>query len=159
MEAPRDTWKDVIVAALDHVQYPFHCLLMLMCSGRVTDRILKQEFQKLFDKFNHLSPQDVLDMSVSEFDSYLGHIGMAKTRTAYIMATCHTIIEDFHGVVPNSVIGLLTLQGVGPKVAHILMKVFGKSPGVGIDYHLRRIFFRLGWSITDDTSKSEILSR
>ena len=107
LEPPRDTWKDVIIAALDHAQYPFHCLLMLMCLGRVMDRTLKQDFRKLFHKYNSLSPQDLLDMSISEFESYLGHLGMAETRTQHLMLACGTIVEDFNGdEVPDTVKGL-----------------------------------------------------
>jgi endonuclease-3 len=149
-DPPRDTWQDAIVLPPGHVHYPFHCLLMLMCSGRVTDLSLIRVFAELFGQYDNLSPQDVLDMEVGVLETYLSPLGLAATRVPQILSTCHTIIDKFKGEVPRNVEGLMQLMGVGAKGAHIMMKeVFGEDTGVGIDCHLVRIFYRLGWSSTE----------
>ncbi len=124
------------------------------------DVSLKKEFGLLFEQNKNLSPQDVLDMRQETFKMYLRHLGMGPTRTEHIMAACRTMVEDFDGKVPDTVKGLLTLKGVGPKIAHVMMKeVFGISTGIAIDCHLHRIFFRLGWCSTGDKDKIETTRR
>lgn len=54
---------------------------------------------------------------------------------------CHT---KFDGDIPDSIVGLKSLPGVGPKMAYICMSAaWGKVDGIGVDTHVHRIANRL----------------
>lgn len=60
------------------------------------------------------------------------------------------ILDEFDGDIPNTLAGLQTLPGVGPKMAHICMSsAWNVVSGIGVDTHVHRISNRLNW-----TSKS-----
>lgn len=54
--------------------------------------------------------------------------------------------EKYGGDIPPTVEELVSLPGVGPKMAHITMNVaWGQVTGIGVDTHVHRICNRLGW--------------
>lgn len=54
--------------------------------------------------------------------------------------------DQYNDDIPNTVETLCKLPGVGPKMAHICMKVaWGEVTGIGVDTHVHRISNRLGW--------------
>lgn len=56
------------------------------------------------------------------------------------------LLEKYGGDIPKTVKELCDLPGVGPKMAHICMRVaWGEVSGIGVDTHVHRICNRLGW--------------
>lgn len=56
---------------------------------------------------------------------------------------------SFNGDIPATVEGLISLPGVGPKMAHLCVQTaWGKCEGIGVDVHVHRITNRLGWHKT-----------
>ena len=52
--------------------------------------------------------------------------------------------EQFNDDIPNTLQGLVSLPGVGPKMAHICMNAaWGQMSGIGVDTHVHRIANRL----------------
>ena len=55
--------------------------------------------------------------------------------------------EEYDGDIPQSVEDLCKLPGVGPKMAHLVMKsAWNVISGIGVDVHVHRISNRLGWT-------------
>ena len=58
---------------------------------------------------------------------------------------CKMLIDNFNGVVPDSIDELVKLPGVGRKTANLIVgDIFGK-PAVVVDTHCMRITRRLGF--------------
>jgi endonuclease-3 len=54
--------------------------------------------------------------------------------------------RKYHDDIPDTVDGLLSLPGVGPKMAYLAMQVaWDQNVGIGVDVHVHRITNRLGW--------------
>lgn len=57
---------------------------------------------------------------------------MLQTKVKYIKKTTQTLKEQYNGDIPDSVEKLCKLTGVGPKMAHICMKVaWNRITGIG----------------------------
>ncbi|KIJ31814.1 hypothetical protein M422DRAFT_81898, partial [Sphaerobolus stellatus SS14] len=64
----------------------------------------------------------------------------------YIRQAAQKIKDDFEGEIPNTVEGLCSLPGVGPKMAFLTLQVaWNLNVGIGVDVHVHRITNRLGW--------------
>ncbi|KAK8805868.1 hypothetical protein WA158_002524 [Blastocystis sp. Blastoise] len=57
------------------------------------------------------------------------------------------LLSEYDGDIPRTIAGLISLPGVGPKMAYIAMRnAWNISEGIGIDVHLHAICNRLKWS-------------
>jgi endonuclease-3 len=71
--------------------------------------------------------------------------GVYKVKAANIVDFSKIIVEKFGGNVPDNMDDLLTLPGVGRKIANLILgDIFGK-PAVVADTHCIRICGRLGF--------------
>ena len=72
------------------------------------------------------------------------------------MACANVLIDRFDGKVPDNMEDLLSLPGVGRKIANLLLgDVFGK-PCIVVDTHCKRITGLLGLTKNTDPAKIEV---
>ncbi len=72
-------------------------------------------------------------------------LGLFRTKAADIVGECRMITDNFGGRVPDTMEDLLTLPGVGRKVANLVLgDLYGRG-GTVCDTHLMRICGRLGF--------------
>lgn len=68
------------------------------------------------------------------------------SRNRYLKQTAAILKEKFDSDIPKDIQDVLSLPGVGPKMAHLLMQCAWKeNSGIGVDTHVHRISNRLGW--------------
>ena len=66
------------------------------------------------------------------------------------------MLGRFGGDVPRTYKGLVSLPGVGPKIAHLMSSVaFGAGDGTGIvvDTHVHRVARKLGWVDAEEATR------
>ncbi|XP_054921748.1 endonuclease III-like protein 1 isoform X2 [Dermacentor andersoni] len=69
-----------------------------------------------------------------------------KNKAKHLKQTAKVLLEKYDGDIPDSVEGLCSLPGVGPKMAYLAMSCgWGHTVGIGVDTHVHRISNRLGW--------------
>jgi len=79
-----------------------------------------------------------------------------KTKAKRIKEISHTLLEKYHGEVPDQFDELFALKGVGRKTANIVMVYGHKKHGyLPIDTHCHRIPNRLGWIKTKTPEDTE----
>lgn len=60
---------------------------------------------------------------------------MLQKKVKYIKMTSTKLQKEFGGDIPNSVEELVSLPGVGPKMAHLVMDIaWGQVSGIGKEY-------------------------
>ncbi|VDN20476.1 unnamed protein product, partial [Dibothriocephalus latus] len=70
----------------------------------------------------------------------------APQKAKFIKKTCEILHSDYADDIPDTVEKLMTLPGVGPKMAHLAMRCAWKIiSGIGVDTHVHRISNRLKW--------------
>ncbi|KAJ2939734.1 hypothetical protein O0L34_g17926 [Tuta absoluta] len=136
----------------------YQSLIALMLSSQTKDQVTFAAMERLREK--GLTVDNILKISDEELGKLIYPVGFWKTKVKYIKKTTQTLKEQYNGDIPDSVDKLCKLTGVGPKMAHICMKVaWNKVTGIGVDTHVHRISNRIGWvkkptSTPEDTRKA-----
>ena len=67
----------------------------------------------------------------------------------YIKATAEILRDKHAGDIPDTIEGLTSLPGVGPKMAYLcLSAAWDRTEGIGVDVHVHRITNLWGWHKT-----------
>lgn len=137
---------------------PWRLLVMGVLSAQCTDARVNMVTPALFARY-----PDVVAMAEgdpAEIGVYIHSCGFWRVKSENLHAAAQKIVSNFGGHVPDTMEGLLTLPGVGRKVANLVLgDAFGK-PGIVADTHCIRINGRLGFypeSLTDPARVEKIL--
>jgi endonuclease-3 len=66
----------------------------------------------------------------------------------YLKQTAVILRDHYGGDIPDTIAGLVSLPGVGPKMAHLCMSAsdgWDRVEGIGVDVHVHRITNLWGW--------------
>ncbi len=142
-----------IEPALDYSN-PFDLAIATILSAQCTDKRVNEVTQTLFKKYRRA--EDYLNVATSELEQDIHSTGFYKNKTKNIRGFCKMLIQDFKGVVPQTMEELLMLPGVGRKTANVILtNGFGKIEGLCVDTHVTRLAQRLGLSKSKDAIKIE----
>ena len=121
---------------------PFKLLIMAILSAQTTDARVNLIAPALFERF-----PDALTIAKSEegeLEEYIKTVGLYNTKAKNIRKACRRLVDVYGGLIPSEMDELLTLGGVGRKVANLIRgDVFGLG-GIVADTHCIRISNRLG---------------
>lgn len=133
---------------------PFEMVVSVMLSAQCTDERVNKTTPALFSKYK--TPEDFAHIELSELETLIHPCGFYKNKAKNIKACAQKIVDEFDGVVPQTMEELLTLPGVGRKSANvILLEAFGIANGIAVDTHAKRISNRIGLSNESDPEKIE----
>ncbi len=128
--------------ALDYKGDPWRLLVMGRLSAQCTDARVNEVSVRLFERFP--TPEAMADGELSEIENIVKPCGVFRMKAANIKDASRQLVEEYGGVLPDTMEELLTFSGVGRKIANLLLgDIFGK-PAVVCDTHCIRICGRLG---------------
>ncbi len=147
------------VCALEYGGDPWRLLVMGRLSAQCTDARVNIVSRELFSRFK--TPRDMSEAPLAEIEDIIKPCGLYKMKAKNIKDASKMLVEKYGGVLPDDMDGLLTLPGVGRKIANLLLgDVYGK-PAIVCDTHCIRICGRLGMypeSLRDPTKIEKILA-
>lgn len=121
---------------------PFQSLIGCVLSHRTREESARRAAKNLFEVVK--SPEDILQLSYEELKERIHCSGFYKQKARKIRAICQVLNDEFGGIVPEDRIELMSLPGVGPKTADIVLSyAFGK-PAIAVDVHVTTVAQRLG---------------
>lgn len=126
---------------------PWRLLVMGMLSAQCTDERVNKVCPALFAHFPTVSDMTTGDRekTIAVVAEDIRSCGFWRVKSENIVACAYRIVEDFDGKVPSTMDALLTLPGVGRKIANLVLgDAFGK-PGIVADTHCIRINGRFGF--------------
>ena len=133
---------------------PFNTLISCILSLRTKDEVTEKASLRLLKEYN--TPEKLLTLSKKEIASLIYPVGFYKTKAKRLREISKTLIEEYHGNVPDNFNKLLNLKGVGRKTANIVMVYGHKKHGyLPIDTHCHKIPNRLGWVKTKTPDETE----
>ncbi len=145
------------VCSLEY-ENPWQLLVAARLSAQCTDERVNIVCRPLFEKFPTVN--DMAAANLSEIEEIIRPCGLYHTKAESISASAKIICEKFGGNVPDTMEELLSLPGVGRKIANLVLgDVFGK-PGIVADTHCIRINGKLGFyptSLKDPAKVEKIL--
>ena len=139
--------------ALQYEGDPWRLLVMGRLSAQCTDARVNGVCEELFRRF-----PDAVSMAnapIGEIEKLVYSCGVYKVKAQNIKDFSRMIVEDFDGRVPDTMEDLLTLPGVGRKIANLILgDIYGK-PAIVADTHCIRISNRLGLADSKTPEKVE----
>lgn len=96
-----------------------------------------------------LTLASILAVDPATLNQLIFPVGFHNNKTRYIKATALILRDQFAGDIPDTIDGLMSLPGVGPKMAYLcLSAAWGRTEGIGVDVHVHRITNLWGWHAT-----------
>lgn len=152
IEILKNTYPDA-TCSLDF-STPFEMVVAVMLSAQCTDERVNKTTPYLFKKCKTI--EDFANIDITELEKIIHPCGFYKNKAKNIKLCAKQVLENFNGIVPNTMDELLTLAGIGRKSANvILLEVFGIANGIAIDTHAKRISNKLGLSNKKEPEKIE----
>ncbi len=143
----------------DLLRESWKLLVMGRLSAQCTDARVNIVCRELFEKFPTV--QAMADGELSEIEAIVRPCGLYRTKAQNIKDACRILVEEHGGIVPDEMDVLLTLPGVGRKIANLLLGDIYQKGGVVTDTHCIRICGRLGFydeSLSDPLKVERILT-
>lgn len=85
----------------------------------------------------------------------INKVGFHNLKTKYIKQTAEILRDKFDSEIPDTIEGLVSLPGVGPKMAYLTMSAaWGRDEGIGVDVHVHRITNLWGWHKTQNPEQT-----
>lgn len=128
--------------ALEFGGDPWRLLVMGRLSAQCTDARVNLVCRTLFSVYPNAEAMAKADPE--EVGKYIFSCGLYKTKARDLVAASQMLLERFGGVLPDTIEALLTLPGVGRKIANLLLGDIYRKPAIVADTHCIRISRRLG---------------
>ena len=116
-------------------------LVMGRLSAQCTDARVNIVCRELFAEYPTL--ESLADAPLEEIERIVRPCGLYRTKASDIKKSCRAIIDSFDGKIPDNMEDLLTLSGVGRKIANLLLGDLYHRAAIVADTHCIRICGRL----------------
>ncbi len=127
---------------LYHDGDPWKLLVMARLSAQCTDARVNIVSKTLFLEIPNVYA--MAEASQERVEELVRSCGLYRTKAKSLREMSKQLIENFDGKVPDDYDSLMSLSGVGSKIANLILgDVFGKG-GIVADTHCIRITNRLG---------------
>lgn len=133
---------------------PFELLVAVVLSAQATDKSVNIATKILFQKAN--TPEKILALGETGLQEFIKSIGLYKTKTKNILATCRLLIQHHDSSVPQTREELEGLPGVGHKTANVILNTAFGEPTIAVDTHIFRLSNRTGLAIGKNVSEVEL---
>ncbi|MBU0570988.1 MAG: endonuclease III [Candidatus Omnitrophica bacterium] len=147
-----DTYSRVTTALV--YKTPLELLVSTILSAQCTDVRVNIVTKELFKKYRTV--KDYAQAELPVFEQEIRSTGFYRNKARNIISTARMLISDFGAEIPAEMESLIELPGVARKTANIvLFHAYGKTEGVAVDTHVKRVSARLGLTKNTDPKKIE----
>lgn len=129
-------------------------LAATILSAQCTDVRVNKVTPALFAAYPTVA--DVAEASIEHLEDLVRTTGFFRNKAKSLKGSAQRIVARYGGQVPSRMDQLVTLPGVARKTANVVTGTwFGKSTGVVVDTHVKRVSRRLGLTEEKDPKKIE----
>ncbi len=140
--------------ALDYTS-AYELLVAVILSAQCTDKRVNIVTKELFKVAN--TPEKMLNLGEKRLKEYIHSCGFYNNKAKSIISASSDILTRFNGEVPSNRQDLITLSGVGEKVASVVLAVWFKEPAIAVDTHVFRLSKRLG--LADESTPTKTMHK
>ena len=137
-------------------------LVSLMLSSQTKDTVTAAAMRTLQEKLPRgFCLDSLLRVEPEELNRLIEKVGFHNNKTKFIKSVAVILQEKHGGDIPDTIEGLVSLPGVGPKMAYLCMSAaWGRDEGIGVDVHVHRITNLWGWhkTSTPEQTRAELES-
>jgi endonuclease-3 len=120
-------------------------VLSAQCTDKRVNLITKNFFKK-FKDFKSLSLA-----SIDEIYDLIKSCSYPNNKAKYLKLLSEIVVSKYNGKLTDNYNELITLPGVGPKTANVLLNVLYNAPVIPVDTHVKRVTTRLGLANNKDS--------
>ena len=117
-------------------------MIMGRLSAQCTDERVNIVCRDLFKVYP--DAKALADAPLADIEEIIKPCGLYKMKAKSIKEESRKLYYEYDGVVPDTMEELLTFEGVGRKIANLLLGDLYKKPAIVADTHCMRICGRLG---------------
>jgi endonuclease-3 len=130
---------------------PFQTLIITVLSQATNDKNTTRAFENLSGRFS-ITPEDLAKASLEDIERAIRVGGLYRNKSIVIKAISRMIMEKFNGSLDfihslpfdEARKILLSIPGIGPKTADVVLLFCAGKPTIPIDTHVNRVSKRLG---------------
>lgn len=138
-------------------QTPYEVLVRTILSQRTRDENTDRATANLFEVYPTM--EDIAEAPVEEIAKLVRPAGFYNVKAGRIKEVSNILLDEYDGIVPDSIDELIKLPGVGRKTANCVL-VFGfQEDAIPVDVHVHRISNRLGLVHTKEPEETEEVLR
>ncbi len=137
----------------------FEFLVAVILSARCTDEQVNRVTPALFSQFGNAF--EMAKASPLAIESLIKSCGLYKSKSQNLIDMARILVNKYDGSVPEGMVELLSLPGVGRKTANVVRSnIFGR-PAIAVDTHVYRVSKRLGLAegIRNDDVEEELMEK
>ncbi|TVY49621.1 Endonuclease III-like protein [Lachnellula occidentalis] len=143
----------------------YHTLTALMLSSQTkdtTNAVAMERLQTKLPAYKEGAPvglnlENILAVDPKLLNEMIWIVGFHNNKTKYIKAAAEILRDEWNGDIPDTIEGLMSLPGVGPKMAYLCMSsAWGRTEGIGVDVHVHRITNLWGWNKTKGPEETRL---
>jgi endonuclease-3 len=121
----------------------FEQLVACIISIRTRDEVTLVTAQQLFDQAR--TPMEMVRMAPQQIDTLIQACSFHERKSHQIHAIAARAVEEYAGDLPCDRSLLLSLDGVGPKCAHLTLGIACGKAYIPVDVHVHRVCNRWGY--------------
>ncbi len=133
---------------------PWQLLVSAILATQCTDKRVNMVTPSLFERYKTVYDFAIADEK--ELQGYIRSTGFFNHKAKNIIASANRICSVYNGSVPDTIDELVTLAGVGRKIANLIVGDIFKKPAIVVDTHAKRLTFRMGLTKNTDPVKIEM---
>jgi endonuclease-3 len=122
---------------------PFEQLVACMLSIRTRDEVSVKAAPRLFATAR--SPQALAELPETDIARIIHDVTFAERKAGQIRTIARRVVNEFDGTLPCDDATLLSLPGIGPKCANLVLGIACGQPRISVDIHVHRITNRWGY--------------
>jgi len=135
---------------------PYELLVAAVLSAQCTDERVNEVTPGLFARYPTIN--DLAAGDPDELATQIRSLGLYRNKARNLIATAQLIVDRYGGEIPRDRDALMSLPGVGRKVANVILSNAFGLPALAVDRHVFRVSHRLGLAAaaTPDGTEAEL---
>ena len=121
-------------------------LISTILSAQTRDETTIPVCETLFSKYPSIESLSLA--RIKSIEKIIRPVNYHKTKARRVSMTCKMLCSE---EIPKDIEGLLKFPGVGRKVANVYLAEAHNFPAIGVDTHVKRISYKLGWTDSQNT--------
>lgn len=132
---------------------PFEILISCLLSLRSRDETTEVVSENLFKVAN--TPEKIIKLPLLKLKKIIFKTGHYNKKSETLKHVSQILINKYNSKVPDTYEELISIKGIGPKTAKIVLAFAFQKDFIPIDTHCHRIPNRLGWIKTKTAEQTD----
>jgi endonuclease-3 len=151
-------WRPPVVTEIAmEKRDPYRVLISTLISLRTKDEVTEGASERLFKLAD--TPQAMVGLDTEAIMNAIYPAVFFPSKAHTIQDVSRTLLEKYHGRVPDTLEELVELKGVGRKTANLVLIEGFRKEGICVDTHVHRITNRWGYVSTRNPDETEFALR